>query len=62
MPDISMCPDDQCPQASTCYRSELSGTKPHGYMAEGAFHNWQSYFAESPRKGDECKYFWPSRT
>lgn len=28
MPDIAMCPNDECPSKATCYRNEASGTKP----------------------------------
>lgn len=51
MPDISMCPDEECPKAPDCHRSPKSGTKPW---------EWQTWFAESPRKGEACEMFWKS--
>lgn len=46
MPDYCMCKDDICPQHKTCWRFNA---KPH---------LMQTYFFESPREGDECKYYW----
>jgi hypothetical protein len=58
MPDISMCRDFDCPKATTCYRSERSGTRPNMIdRGDGLFEDWQCYFADSPRKGDECPYY-----
>lgn len=37
MPDISMCPSEDCPARGDCYRNEASGTKPRS--------TWQSYSA-----------------
>lgn len=47
MPDITLCRDHTCPQKESCYR----------FLAEPEKY-WQSYFAESPRNGDECRYYW----
>lgn len=47
MPDITLCPSIHCPEAWRCYRAQA---KPDDY---------QSYFAEDPRKTDGCEYFWP---
>jgi len=49
MADITKCGDDACPKRHTCWR----------WMAPAG--EWQSYFAESPRKGDECDYYWPCK-
>jgi len=46
MPDIAMCNDDSCPMKKTCYRFVAV---PNEFR--------QSYFTESPRKGDDCEYF-----
>ena len=46
MPDVTMCQDDKCPQCNECY---LFMAMPSKYR--------QSYFAESPRKGNKCEYF-----
>jgi hypothetical protein len=47
MSDITKCADATCPKNNVCYR----------YIAPyNEF--WQSYFAESPRHGDECDEFW----
>lgn len=50
MPDIAMCNDKNCPKAPQCYRNPLSGTRPSELR--------QSWFAETPRKGDEREHFW----
>ncbi len=47
MPDISMCNDYSCPNFERCYRAQA---KPSIR---------QSYFIDSPREKDECKYYWP---
>lgn len=44
-----MCKDDTCPKKSTCYR----------FMAE-SLGDFQTYFLKSPRKGNDCKYYWKS--
>lgn len=46
MADITMCKDDTCPMAKDCYR--------HNAKANPF---WQSWFVDSPRKGDECSEF-----
>lgn len=46
MPDLSMCDDKECPKRKECYR----------YMAIPNEYR-QSYFADSPRKGDGCDEF-----
>jgi len=46
MTDITKCNDEDCPQKKKCYR---------WWSKEGV---WQSYFMESPRKGDECSHYW----
>jgi hypothetical protein len=53
MPDITMCNDKECPMAAKCYRNQFNGTKLSEFR--------QSWFAESPRKGDECDHFWERR-
>lgn len=47
MPDITMCKDEACPSRSACWRYEARPSP------------WQSYFAESPRRGDVCEQHWP---
>jgi lipoate synthase len=46
MADITMCNDSECPRCGTCWRFNAPKS------------SFQSMFAESPRKGDECKYYW----
>ena len=47
MPDITKCNDDSCKKRKKCYR----------YWSEPSEYR-QSYFMESPRKGDECELYW----
>lgn len=50
MPDISLCPGNDCPRKETCYRHTATPSK---YM--------QSYFVDPPYEKDnkeECKYYW----
>lgn len=49
MPDITMCNDLGCSLRGHCHRAQAQASAR------------QSYFAESPRQGDECTYFWDSR-
>lgn len=51
MPDITMCNDYSCPNFDKCYRAQA---KPSKYR--------QSYFVESPRDKEGCKYFGPLET
>ncbi len=44
--DITKCADKECPLKDTCYR----------FTAKDS--SWQSYFTESPIKGDKCEYYW----
>lgn len=58
MPDISMCPSEDCPIRGDCYRNEASGTRPN--------ERWQSYSAftwQSVADGDTilCDGFCPAR-
>ncbi len=46
MPDITMCSDETCPMKMECYRYRAIPDK-----------HMQTYFLDSPRKGDECDYF-----
>ena len=48
MADISMCNDFSCPKFDKCYRAQA---KPSEYR--------QSYFMDSPRDVNGCRYFWP---
>lgn len=50
MPDISMCTSVTCSLANTCYRNELSGTKPSEYR--------QAYFMGLTEEGEDCRYYW----
>lgn len=47
MADITMCLDDECKKRLDCYRF----TAPKSTIL-------QSYFMESPRKGDNCDQYW----
>jgi hypothetical protein len=48
MADITMCTDNACPRATTCYRFTATPSKL-----------WQSMFASSPRKEDgTCEEYW----
>lgn len=51
MVDICKCRSKFCPQSRQCYR----------FMAP-ADTLYQAYFARSPRKNGECKYFYPLST
>lgn len=46
MPDITMCADEECPLRLKCWR----------YCAAPS--ERQSYFAQTPREGAICEYFW----
>lgn len=50
MADITMCTDKECSKRLSCYRF----TAPVSEL-------WQSYFMESPRKGDDCEEYWEAR-
>ncbi len=45
MPDITMCPGNDCPLKEKCYR----------YRAIPDY--WQSFFQEAPYDKDQCAYF-----
>jgi len=47
MADITMCRDGTCPKKEQCYRFTANKNE-----------FWQSYFTESPRKSEDCEYFW----
>jgi hypothetical protein len=49
MADITMCEDNQCPNWWRCHRAQAQASAR------------QSYFAKSPREGNECSYFWDNR-
>lgn len=49
MADIAMCPDKACPDRDDCYRATAI-PRPKGQMM----------FADSPRDGVKCTYFWPN--
>jgi len=55
MPDITMCPGDNCPMKETCYRYKAT---PSEY--------WQSYFTKPPFEmvegKIECKHYWEINT
>lgn len=51
MVDMCKCRSKFCPQSRQCYR----------FMAP-ADPLYQAYFARSPRKNGECKYFYPLST
>ena len=44
--DITKCKGDNCPQKEDCYR----------FTAKADEH--QSWFVETPNKGDKCEYLW----
>lgn len=50
MADITKCEDKDCPMKESCYR-----------FTAKAKDFWQSYFMESPRKGNECDMYWGHR-
>lgn len=55
MPDISMCWNETCPIAATCYRSPASGTKPAEYRQA-----WISFEPTIAEDGTAtCPYFMP---
>lgn len=47
MPDITMCPGNDCPLKETCYRYKAT---PDDL--------WQSYFMEIPYKDGDCSHYW----
>lgn len=49
MADITMCNDLGCSVRWHCHRAQAQASARQGY------------FAESPRKGDQCTYFWDNR-
>ena len=52
MPDITMCPGQDCPMKERCYRSTATPS------------DWrQTYFLGIPLKEDKtCDYFWDNDT
>ena len=52
MPDICMCPGEDCPIKKTCYRFTA---KPSEY--------WQSYFMTPPysKETKSCNSYWPEK-
>ena len=50
MADIAMCTDQECSRRFSCYRF----TAPTDWL-------YQSMFAESPRKEEECEHFWDNK-
>lgn len=50
MPDITMCTQTLCPNASTCYRVQA---KPSDYQSYSQFE-----YTVSPN-GVECEHYWP---
>lgn len=49
MPDISMCPGNNCPKKEECYRFTAIPNEP-----------WQAYFIANPDPdGAACEFFWP---
>lgn len=49
MPDISMCPNNACPLAPTCYRNQASGTQPNGHGQ-----SWNMFIWTDTPKGPRC--------
>ena len=47
MADITMCRDTECKDKKTCYRYNAPSNQ-----------YYQSYFVDSPRTEDGCKYYW----
>jgi hypothetical protein len=47
MADITMCKDNECKNKNTCYRYNAPSNQ-----------YYQSYFADSPRKENDCEYYW----
>ena len=50
MPDISMCPDDECPVRRSCRRNPASGTTPTPLMQ-----SWMGFHHDGPQG---CAEFW----
>jgi hypothetical protein len=48
MKDITMCQDNECPMRKECFRYKKEFSEDDVY---------ESYFIESPRKGNVCDYF-----
>lgn len=47
MPDITMCPGEDCPLKESCYRYTAT---PSEFR--------QSYFVNTPYKDGECDHYW----
>jgi hypothetical protein len=60
MPDISMCSTTDCPLATTCYRSQESGTVPTPERQA-----WMSFVPIETSVDDvlgvQCDGYWPTR-
>lgn len=41
MPDISMCPSQDCPARTDCYRNEASGTRPSEWRQSWIGWTWR---------------------
>lgn len=41
MPDISMCPSQDCPVRGDCYRNEASGTEPSNFRQSWIGWTWR---------------------
>jgi hypothetical protein len=57
MPDISMCPSEDCPVRRGCYRNEASGTRPNPWRQAWADWTWGQ-----PANGGSsiaCEGYWP---
>ncbi len=56
MPDISMCPSQDCPSRGGCYRNEASGTRPCEWRQSWIGFTWREV-------GDGaavlCDGYWP---
>ncbi|MFQ5619972.1 MAG: hypothetical protein ACE5FR_13480 [Rhodospirillales bacterium] len=58
MPDIAMCPGDDCPSRKQCWRYMATPTICAG--ADGREENVQSYADfNKTRQGERCDFFWP---
>lgn len=56
MPDISMCANQTCPLAPSCYRHEASGTKPNPYRQAYAAFSWVKVEGKPT-----CEYYAPAK-
>ena len=57
MPEISMCPSEDCPARRECYRNEASGTRPNPWRQQWADWTWRHPGGVSP-ESVACDGLW----